>query len=202
MGLAGAEKQLSLEKRVVQTCDYYGSLEETLEKARKFTQALPCIPEVFQNESFSIEEVSKAVHEEPASFVTDVFLPTVFAQGKKEVAMEDGKLPGQMILKHCFFQLKVLEDAVVKAAKMHASAQKQYGDHQQSTSKTHTKKRKAAEMECNKILEDDRAQKESLLARRNQLNRLRKNIKKVKKVRAEDHLPEAGWEGIGRMNKE
>lgn len=193
MGLAGREQKEALGDKVLRTSAHEHSVLQDVQLARKFTLALPCLSQIIQNELLSPSEVLLATNSPTEDgFLSHSFLPKVFQEARKEVTADEEKVPGQTILKHSFFELKVLEDGFAKAEKKHAAAQKKYGKMTDKLVKAGAKKRKAAEMECSKIMDGDTVGKEQKLARRNQINRRRKGIKKIKKVRSEENLPEAG----------
>ena len=109
-----------------------------------------------------------------------------------DAEISEESLPGQTLLKHAFFQLKIAEDAYTKAKEKNELVQKRYAKTKADFDRQNSKKRKAAAVECERITVQDEEKNTSRLARRNQINRKRKNIKSFRIKRSEEHLPEAG----------
>lgn len=198
LGLAGEEAILALGDKVRKTCSQQGDLEQRVASAQQCVASLPTLTDIVQNKPFSLEELVAVVGSDDP-FILDLFLPTIFEQGQNEELLRSSaqeipgpsQCPGQVLLKHAFFQLKELEDTLNNAQAKHSAAQKKYANYKTKKDKATSKKRKAAEMACDQFINKDPVGKELKLARRNQINRKRKGIKKVKKVREEGCLPEA-----------
>ena len=200
LGWAGQEKSIALGEKVRKTCAAQSDLESHVSTCRKFVDSLTALPDMFQNKSFTLDGLIAATGTDE-KFILDLFLPTLFEQAQEEVGQgstdEQGRMqcPGQLLLKHAFFQLKEVEDTMKHAESKHSKAQKRYAEYKTSLDSKTSKKRKAAEIACQSVLEKDEVEKDKL-ARRNQINRKRKSIKKIKKHRSEEHLPEAELLGV------
>lgn len=163
--------------------------------ATQFTEVLQCHPDIFKNSPLALTDLLQ-LEGGSDDYIKDSFLPEVMAKAKEDVVPDTNmaeKVPGRVLLKHAFFQLKTLEDRVVAMTKKQASMQKKYAQHKEGLAASLEKKRSAAIKECQKACEADPVDRETRLARRNQLNRKRKMISKdkVKKHRCEENLPEA-----------
>lgn len=188
-----ANKDELLGAKVTKTASLQGSRETEFDLANKCADALQSESSLFSNKEVNQEELIQMAGMQE-DFIVDSFLPGIFAKAHADAPTETSaqdKVPGRIIVKHLFFALKDAEDARATARKNHAAAQRQFAKHRDIKVFTMSKKRKSAEMECERITVNDEVTKEIKLARRNQINRKRKNITKVKKKRSEDHLPEA-----------
>ncbi len=192
------EKMESLEAKILKTCSAEGDTLVQVEAARKFTLALPCDPNIIQNKLLTPTDLLTATQTTDSDFICNVFLPAIVREAQKEgvpgaATSDEEGLPGQTLLKHAFFQLKTAEDAWSKAKATNEAVQKKYATAKGSFDKRTARKRKAAAVECDRIIAPDAELKERKLARRNQINRKRKNITKIRKERSEEHCPEAGY---------
>lgn len=196
LGLAGDEVKKRLGDVVRKCCAEESNLKDHSQEVRDYVATLPGLPGLVSSEEFTIESLAEKSGVK-GGVILEVFLPNVFLAASEEFGQQDERpllqLPGKLLLKHCFFQLKELEDTVTKAGTKYTQAQQKYAKYKSKVEQLSIKKRKAAERHCNQILHSDTVDKEQKLARRNQTNRKRKGIQKIKKIRSEEALPEAGY---------
>lgn len=193
--LAGESKSFEMEEKISQKLLEMNTCADNVQIATKFTEALQCHPDVFKNTALSADQLIN-LEGGDHQYIHSTFLPAVMKEAGDQALPETGahqQIPGRSILKQAFFQLKALEDHLATATSQHATMKKRYAKHKESLSTALAKKRAAAEMERKKLGLDDEVEREVKLARRNQLNRRKKNIaqEKIKKHRSEDNLPEA-----------
>lgn len=188
-----------MEDKVQKTCSKQSDFAGHAAMAENCVKELLKHPAMTSRNDLSLDDLVVATGAEDP-FIIDLFLPHIFHDAQKEMAQESStgdsgdleqKCPGQLLLKHAFFQLKEVQDAKKQVDMKHSNAQDRYIKYKSNLSKQTSKKRKLAEIACNQLLEkDDKVAQDRRLARRNQINRHRKNITKIKKVRSEDNLPE------------
>lgn len=198
MAHAGDKLSEELTEKISKTVQEVSKLEVKVKLASNFVDNLQGLPDLFQNKLLDTTDLLSQIGD-CDDYISSAFLPHVMVKARESGCSDDSggdKLPGRAILKHAFFELKMEEDALTKAKQRHSNAQRKLSLHTQSVQQRLSKKRKAAEIECAKIINRDQVDKEVALARRNQLNRKRRKIAmdKIKKIRCEDALPEARGE--------
>ena len=176
-------------------------LEDQAKDAKAFACKLQCQPDVHQNKFLDLDEVLQMTGPN-SDFISQTWLPKIFWAAMLEDEWIEAaaanpdilhRVGGFGLLKHAHFALKTAEDACKSKKTSHQNIQKRYAKHTEGMRSRLDKKRKAAQLECDKLLVQDPTDKEIKLARRNQINRKRRKIPddKIKKVRSEENLPQA-----------
>lgn len=193
-GLAGAKKLVELQDRVSQTLSEFTQRTEEVRVCTAFAESLPA--DLVKNKPISAIELLQTFEHKDHIYITDTFLPAVMKKVQDEHPQEttDAKFPGRTVLKQVFSELKKVEDDCQRKEKKHNVAKRCLQQLTKSMENIGAMQRKA-EVMCSKILEDDPVAREQKLARRNQLNRRRRDIKadKIKKPRPADDAMEALW---------
>ena len=192
--VSGDQKKEEMAEKCRKTLQEVNEWQNKLEVATKFCDSFQANPVLYKNDLLQFDEILNisGVQDDDDKYISTDFLEAVRAKAFEEEAFESaGKIRGRSLLKLVFFQLKDLEDSKQNAQKRHTRAKNQLASHKTLAESRQSMKRKNAETECDKVMLPDDMAKDRKLARRNQINRKRKGIEKVKKKRSEENLPEA-----------
>lgn len=212
MPIAGKDALDTLQTNIGNARAEVSSYVDQFKEINKFAQGVSKCPCVVENRSVSwtqlLEDTTLKDLWDASEWLRDEVGPSIVKDACEEFDEELGnspgegdasrEVPGQLFLKHAYFKVQRTKDSMKSVQQTHAKLTERYQKKVDQRSKT-----TAREKERNlKGLEDWVARNESdkaselnemRLARRNQLNRARKGVKKVKKDRAEteEKLPEA-----------
>ena len=101
-------------------------------------------------------------------------------------------ITGQILLQHTFFMMKSVKDQLNKAKSQLETLRRKHAKLCDKHQQQRVRKRKAAFEAVESVqMQQQEDVAETRLARRNQLNRIKRGIKKIKKQRSEEDLPEA-----------
>ena len=203
----GADEKLALQNKLEETFQEIKRLEEASKALEDFTLALAGCPEVAANAMISASELASKVARPSSQYFDNELMSLWSSRAVEERAVadadvlahgnefEDEKLPARHLVKHAFFIEKEVKDGCEQAKKKHQALKEKYNAATEGLDKNAKRRRKTAEKMRSQMLEGtvDPMAKAVKLARRNQINRVRKSIRKPKRVREEENqLPEAG----------
>lgn len=139
-------------------------------------------------------------------WLTDDAIPDIL-QGVCAEDAEDGcdaendprarAVPGQLFLKHTYFKLQRVKDLQKKASQGHEKTSSKRNAVMTTQARVKESQQKHAQEAVEQWVrehksEDGHILQDQRLARRNQINRKRKGVTKVKRIRSEEGLAEAG----------
>ena len=170
----------------------------------QFTAQLARLPEVFRNQDISALELAAKVEGTVDDYIRDEFIPRWATHAEEDQLQGDSShvaefghipMPSAVLVKAAYFVEKEVADELGAKEKKHASVQQNYVDVRKRLDKAQERRDAVAKKTCEEIMvrSQDPSVKNTKLARRNQINRVRQGVKKPKKIRGEESsLPEAG----------
>lgn len=203
----GKRKLECIENRLNKSCSQNSTLDERLQIVRAFNQRLLQLPELHQNQKCScVALLEKLSWESTDTWFEETHLADVWIGGMKDcdIALENvddldlwkhSELPLRTIMKHAFFGERDLEESQKSHAQKYQKLQRQLQDTRSGRSKACSRKMARTDTVIKKFQEkNDPAVKSKKLARKNQINRSRKNHQKPRVIRDEESLPQAWTE--------
>lgn len=189
----------ALQVQLNNACTDFHSLDQELVKLRALSQRLSMCKQANENAMTTGSDLFADLVIDPEDvYLNQTAIPTIVTNTAMEVlgrcdgSDSDQPFPTQSFVMQTFFLLKEKTDARNKSKEKYEKIQGKYARTKDHAEKQQSKKRRWAEIGIEKEAKA-RCQevKEKHLARRNQINRVRKNCKKIKKVRPEEALSEA-----------
>ena len=182
-------------------CSEYHTANDINERARSLTSKMK--KSFGAEDDFQIcgNDLADRLEIDPGdSFTRERIIPQICEEAAKELDNFDEEymsksLPGDLLLQHAYFRFKVETDVMKSRKEIYDKVKTQFQNLQEKTSKRKLDKLEIAErvVKREEALQANPSLRERKLARRNQLNRRRHNVKRVKAERdkIEKGLPEA-----------
>lgn len=179
-------------------CSRYHSLEEKVSHLKAICQKMTTIAEVMQDEpvASSVLQARLDIDASDEWLLGDVFPALLEAACAEDAAQDQDQeqgeksVPGQTWLRLAFFRLKVETDSRNEAKSKLERLQSRRGRLQDQLDRRKDTKRRNAQRTIEKKERKEKSWEEQL-SRRNQINRLRRGVKRARIVRKEEELPEA-----------
>ena len=197
----GRERLEALQERLNKACSEYHTANDINERARSLTSKMK--KSFGAEDDFQIcgNDLADRLEIDPGdSFTRERIIPQICEEAAKELDNFDEEymsksLPGDLLLQHAYFRFKVETDVMKSRKEIYDKVKTQFQNLQEKTSKRKLDKLEIAErvVKREEALQANPSLRERKLARRNQLNRRRHNVKRVKAERdkIEKGLPEA-----------
>lgn len=206
MHCPGKRKLEHMENKLTTTCSQNSTLRERLQIVRDFNQKLLQLPELHQNEKCTcVALLEKISLESTDPWFAESHLADVWMGALKEcdIELEDvydqcvwkqTALPLRTIMKHAFFGERDLEESQKGHAEKYQKLQRQLQDTKHGWSKSSSRKRARTKAVIEKFQQkNEPAVRSKKLARKNQINRMRKNHKKPRVIRDEEESLPQVW---------
>eukprot|EP00435_Cladocopium_sp_Y103_P041766 s2061_g11.t1 len=170
-------------------------LEPCLESITRFTGQLVLQPEMFRNQNVSPLDLADKVEGPLDDYIRDEFIPRWseraaqdhLHEGDLSQVAEYGNLPMPcaLLVKAAYFVEKEVGDQLAAKRKQQAGVQQNYADLKKRLQTAQERRDEVAKKTCEEIMNrsQDPIIRNTRLARRNQINRVRQGVKKPKKVK-------------------
>lgn len=197
----GGAARERLEEKLNQACSKSTELEQKIQKLQQVAKKLSS-QELLNGENVAgFELMSKLGLDNADPFLSEA-LPTIVTNACEDYPNQDGEpfagdfwnrpVPAQALLQYTYFFLKDIQEAYKKTREKYTKLQAQFAKLTDKLDSTKAKRKQHAETGLKKVEKSRQPDARELhLARRNQINRVRRGVKKQKKVRPEESLSEA-----------
>lgn len=200
--MTGEEAQAALGEKLTAACSDFHTLQEKVAKLKDLTRKCSRSSDLADGSTITATDFVRTMEIPPEDrWLNDDVMPKMIKNildqcpdEKVQPSEEEiwtRPLPAELVIEETFFRLKGETDAFKKAQEKYESLKVKHNKLMEKTTSQMHKKRKTAE----KGIAEETAGPElhqQKLARRNQINRTRRGVKTIKKVRNEEGLGEAG----------
>lgn len=192
----------AMEEKLTVACSNFNELQEKVAKLKDLTRKCARSSDLEDGSTITATDFVRTMEIKPEdAWLNGDVMPRMIKNildqcpdekvGMSEEETWTRPLPAYLVIEETFFRLKMETDAFKKAQQTYETLKEKRRKFMEKTTGQMQKKRKIAEKSIAEETAGPEVQ-EHKLARRNQINRERKGVKNIKKVRSEEGLGEAG----------